>query len=116
MSLGNFYYDSTADLAGEDFAALPDDLAQTDFMSNFSEFYAIKITGKPVPGELALRQRTHDRIDAEKAHPSQNKRRHRGRQIHARGEAAGRDRAAIFRHRKQVGERGRADAVDAAGP
>ena len=36
-----------------------DDLAQADFMSDFSKFCPIQITGQPVPGELAPRERTH---------------------------------------------------------
>jgi len=59
---------------------------------------------------------THLGAYAEKAHPTQNKRRDRGRQIHAGGEPASRDSAAISGHRQQIGERGRADAVDGARP
>src|SRR3954470_13364783 len=36
--LQNFYHDSTADLADEDFAAVGDNFAETDFVSDFSKF------------------------------------------------------------------------------
>src|SRR5581483_8561265 len=110
--LGNFYHDSTAHLATEDFGPGGDDLVERNFMSNFSKFRPVEIAGQALPSGFARRDGTHHGIDAEKAHPAQNKGCHRGRQIHAGGKPTGRDGPAIFGHGEEIGERRRADAVD----
>ena len=51
-----------------------------------------------------------------KPHAAQDERRHRSGQVHAARKPAGRDRAAISRLRQDIGERMRADAVDARRP
>ncbi len=61
-------------------------------------------------------RRRHDRIDAEQRHAAQDERHDGRRQVEALRQSAGGDRAVVLRLRQQVGQRVRADAVDAGGP
>ena len=76
----------------------------------------IEIAREPAPGLEAARHRTIDAVNADELRPAQNERRDRHRQVHALGEAAGRDHAAAHQAGQRIGERMRADAVDRRGP
>ena len=55
-----------AHLAVDDLAARGDDLRQADFARHFSEFCEVEIGRETLPGGLAISERPHDRVDAEK--------------------------------------------------
>ena len=90
--------------------------AEPDLARHVRKLAPIKIILKPLPGEFPIRFGTHDRVDAKKRYASQDKRSNGSRQIHAAGQSTRRNSSAIPRHGQHIRERGRADAIDAAGP
>src|SRR5689334_16054730 len=108
--LADLYHDSPADPPGQHPGASVDHLVKRDFLSNFSEFARIQISGQPRPGLLAELDRAHDGIDAEKTHAAQNEGRNRRWQVHAPGQATSGDGAAILGRGQQIRQGGRTDA------
>src|SRR5271166_2106831 len=73
---------------------------------------AVEVGGEPRPGLEPAWARAMDALDPDQRDAAQDERRDRRGQVHAAGEAASRDRAAVTGLRQHVGERRRADAVD----
>jgi hypothetical protein len=111
-----FDYNSTAYPSLDDLPAGVHDAGQINLAGHAAEFAGIEI-GCQSPSSLASPvEGTHHGIDTDERHSAQNEWRNRRRKIHSAGQATCGDRAALARHRQQVGQCGRPNSVNAAGP
>src|SRR5262249_30622823 len=92
------------------------DPGQIDLAGHSSEFARVEIGPQSPPGLPPPLQRTHHGIHADERYATQDERRDRRWKIHPTGQSAGGDRAAIAGHRQHVGQRGRPNGIDGAGP
>jgi hypothetical protein len=106
----------TAHLAVEQSAAGLDDILERDRRRHRRQLLTVEIARETLPRFQPARLRAHHRIDAEQRDAAQDEGRDRGRQVHALRQAAGGDSAAVFGHRQDIGERVRADGIDAGDP
>src|SRR5262249_4602197 len=114
--LPDFHYDSPPNPALDYAARRRDHLGKRNLARHLRKLAPIKLAREPTPRQLPIRPRTHHRVDAIERYPTQDKWSDRTRQIHAAGQSTSGDRTTIPRHREQIGERGRADRVDAPRP
>src|ERR1700722_19349501 len=115
-ALRNRHNQPSPGLALEDASPGREDLVERDGLGHRRELLAVEVERQPPPGLQATRGGAMDAVDPEKRDAAQDEGRDRGWQVHALGEAAGRDRAAIAGLRQHIGERRRADAVDRGRP
>src|SRR5262245_39226937 len=114
--LPDFDYNSTAYPSFDDLPAGVHNAGEIDLAGHTGEFAGIEIRCQSPPSLASPVQRTHHGIDADERHSAQNEWRNRRRKIHSAGQPTGGDRAAIARHRQHVGQCGRPNTVNAAGP
>src|SRR5262245_30647657 len=115
-ALPDFDHDPPAYPSLDDLPAGVHDAGQIDLAGHAGEFVSIEIGCQSPPGLASPFQGAHHGIDADERHSAQNEWRNCGRKIHSAGQPAGGDRAAIARHRQHVGQCGRPNTVNAAGP
>src|SRR5262245_36544202 len=81
-SLPDLHHEPPADLAVEDPPPGVDRTGKVSFASDLGQFLPIELGTQAPPGLAAGLLRAHDRVDAQKRHPAQNKRGDARRQIH----------------------------------
>ena len=76
----------------------------------------VEILRQPPPCLLPKRFGRHHRVDTGERDAAQNEGCDGGDKVHALGQTAGGDAAAVLRHGQNIGKRVATDGVDAAGP